>query len=76
MPLADAIAAARLFVRIDQDPQGVIDTWIPLPGDPPLENILSERVEGSAYVFVVVWEHRHGLPAYVHDLGWESRLGA
>lgn len=71
--LADAIVAAKLLVRINSDPQAVLDSWVPLPGEPPSPNVLAERVEGIETIFVVVWEAREGLNAYVHDLGWEPR---
>ena len=71
--LSDAIVVAKAFVRINNDPQAVIDTWVPLPGEPSQLNTLAERVEGTATVFVVVWEAHEGKNAYVHDLGWERR---
>ena len=74
MILADAIAVAKALVRIDNDPQAVIDNWIRLPGDPPIEDVLAERVEGTNTVFVIVWETRPDAPAYVHEIGWEDRV--
>ena len=71
--LADAIVVAKVFVRINSDPQAVLETWVPLPGESPSPSVLAERVEGIATGFVVVWEAREGLTAYVHDLGWEPR---
>lgn len=73
MQLVDAIVAARVFVRIDSDPQAVLDNWVSLPGEPPAQDVLAERVEASSVVFVVVWEARVGREAYVHDVGWEPR---
>ena len=70
---ADALTAAKMLVRINNDPQAVLDNWLLLPGEPAQHNVLAERVEGIAMVFVVVWEARPNHSAYVHDLGWEPR---